>query len=98
MQVGPKTLKIIALQYSSITSRLEWWFLLRSANYPNQKNPCQSRIFGFHIHKETDHGDNMDGPFADACLTTIRTVVNTRTTPGICRRRSETTDFRCAHF
>lgn len=33
---------------------------------PAPELPCQGRIFGFHIHKGTDCGGNMDDPFADA--------------------------------
>lgn len=33
---------------------------------PHSKAPCQERIFGFHIHKGSDCGGNMDDPFADA--------------------------------
>lgn len=33
---------------------------------PRGDGPCQGRIFGFHIHKGTDCGGNMDDPFADA--------------------------------
>ena len=32
---------------------------------PDDGDPCQARIFGFHIHKGTDCGGNMDDPFAD---------------------------------
>lgn len=33
---------------------------------PVPELPCRKRIFGFHIHKGTDCGGNMDDPFADA--------------------------------
>lgn len=33
---------------------------------PQGALPCQGHIFGFHIHKGTDCGGNMDDPFADA--------------------------------
>lgn len=33
---------------------------------PQDGLPCHERIFGFHIHKGTDCGGNMDDPFADA--------------------------------
>ena len=33
---------------------------------PLPEHPCQERVFGFHIHKGTDCGGNMDDPFADA--------------------------------
>ena len=33
---------------------------------PQDSAPCHDRIFGFHIHKGTDCGGNMDDPFADA--------------------------------
>lgn len=33
---------------------------------PHSNLPCQGRIFGFHLHKGTDCGGNMDDPFADA--------------------------------
>ena len=42
---------------------------------PLPERPCQERIFGFHIHKGTDCGGNMDDPF-----------VSIRTTPETCRR------------
>lgn len=33
---------------------------------PHAELPCQGRIFGFHIHKGSDCGGNMEDPFADA--------------------------------
>lgn len=33
---------------------------------PQGSSPCQERVFGFHIHKGSDCGGNMDDPFADA--------------------------------
>lgn len=33
---------------------------------PQSRGPCQERIFGFHIHKGTDCGGDMNDPFADA--------------------------------
>lgn len=33
---------------------------------PHSALPCQSRVFGFHIHAGTDCAGNMDDPFADA--------------------------------
>lgn len=33
---------------------------------PQGSFPCQERVFGFHIHKGSDCGGNMDDPFADA--------------------------------
>ena len=33
---------------------------------PHSDLPCHERIFGFHLHKGTDCGGNMDDPFADA--------------------------------
>lgn len=33
---------------------------------PQGALPCHGRVFGFHIHKGTDCGGNMDDPFADA--------------------------------
>ncbi|MCM1297005.1 MAG: superoxide dismutase family protein [Muribaculaceae bacterium] len=32
---------------------------------PKEDLPCSKHIFGFHIHKGTDCGGNMDDPFAD---------------------------------
>lgn len=32
---------------------------------PQSDVPCQEQIFGFHIHKGTECGGNMDDPFAD---------------------------------
>lgn len=40
--------------------------LAEISGLPKSENPCQSRIFGFHIHKGTDCGGNMDDPFAGA--------------------------------
>ena len=40
--------------------------LAEISELPKSENPCQSRIFGFHIHKGTDCDGNMDDPFADA--------------------------------
>lgn len=33
---------------------------------PKDQGPCQSPVFGFHIHTGTDCGGSMDDPFADA--------------------------------
>lgn len=33
---------------------------------PYSKQPCQERIFGFHIHQGSDCGGNMADPFAGA--------------------------------
>ena len=33
---------------------------------PRETLPCRERVFGFHIHKGTDCGGDMDDPFADA--------------------------------
>ena len=33
---------------------------------PSSDRPCQSRIFGFHIHEGTDCGGSMSDSFADA--------------------------------
>jgi len=33
---------------------------------PLDAAPCHDKIFGFHIHKGTNCGGNMDDPFADA--------------------------------
>lgn len=33
---------------------------------PHTGQPCHEQVFGFHIHKGTDCGGNMDDPFADA--------------------------------
>lgn len=33
---------------------------------PQDNGPCYGQIFGFHIHKGTRCGGNMDDPFADA--------------------------------
>lgn len=33
---------------------------------PHSELPCHERVFGFHIHKGTDCGGNMEDPFADA--------------------------------
>lgn len=40
--------------------------LAEISGLPKSENPCQSRIFGFHIHKGNDCGGNMDDPFAGA--------------------------------
>lgn len=40
------------------------WAEIRGLPLP--EHPCQERIFGFHIHKGTDCGGNMDAAFADA--------------------------------
>ena len=37
-----------------------------ASGLPRDGSPCHERIFGFHIHKGTDCGGNMDDPFADA--------------------------------
>lgn len=40
--------------------------LAEISGLPRGSSPCQERIFGFHIHKGSDCGGNMDDPFADA--------------------------------
>ena len=62
---------------------------------PRSGQPCGGQVFGFHIHKGSGCGGNMDDPFADALSPA---AVSIRTTPGICRRCLETTDSRCPCF
>lgn len=40
--------------------------LAEVSGLPKAEQPCQPRVFGFHIHRGTDCGGNMDDPFADA--------------------------------
>lgn len=40
--------------------------LAEVSGLPRGGSPCQDRVFGFHIHKGSDCGGNMDDPFADA--------------------------------
>ena len=57
---------------------------------PLPDHPCRERIFGFHIHE----GPDLGTPWP----TTIRAAVNTRTTPGTCRRCSAAAGTRSAWF
>ncbi len=40
--------------------------LAEISGLPRSASPCQDRVFGFHIHKGTGCGGNMDDPFADS--------------------------------
>lgn len=40
--------------------------LAEVSGLPQGSSPCHERVFGFHIHKGSDCGGNMDDPFADA--------------------------------
>lgn len=40
--------------------------LAEISGLPQGGRPCHERVFGFHIHKGSDCGGNMDDPFADA--------------------------------
>lgn len=59
--------------YSSILGSVQFYqsndgvvVLAKISGLPKSENPCQSQIFGFHIHGGTDCGGNMDDSFADA--------------------------------
>lgn len=42
--------------------------LAEVSGLPQADAPCRERVFGFHIHKGTDCGGNMDDPFAHAMV------------------------------